>query len=159
MHKRWRARQLGWIPFIRALAQIRMIDDREHLAVLQLRIVLHAIFRALHHGGDNAGSLALTHEVVTPPRARPAADDGIELILMRDTRFVGGELRGTREAWLMHQRAQRLELRLRLARDKHPPMLPDAIVARTAVGVVRRDLRKHCAVARREIRAPRAPAI
>jgi len=34
-----------------------MLDDREHLAVLQLRIVLHAIFRALHHGGDHAGRL------------------------------------------------------------------------------------------------------
>ena len=34
MHKRRRARQLGWIAFIRALAQLRMLDDREHLAVL-----------------------------------------------------------------------------------------------------------------------------
>ena len=115
-----------------------MVDDRVHLAVLQLGIVLDPIFRALHHGGDNAGRLALAHDVVAPPRARPAADDGIELVLVRDTRLVGGELRVEREARLAHHRAQRLELRLRLARDEHPPVLPDAIVARTAVGVVRR---------------------
>src|SRR5499426_3556982 len=100
MHKRRRARQLGWIPFIRALTQLRMLDDREHLAVLELRIVLHTIFGALHHGSDNAGRLALTHDVVPPPRACPAANDGIERILMRHTRLVGGELRVERQAWL-----------------------------------------------------------
>ena len=39
----------------------------ENISRCQLRIVLHAIFRACT-GGDN-GRLALTQDVATPPRA------------------------------------------------------------------------------------------
>ena len=49
------------------------------------------------YASDDAGSLALLHDVVAPPRTRPAADDSIELILMLHTHFVGGKLRIERE--------------------------------------------------------------
>src|SRR5688572_1177967 len=104
-----------------------------HLAVLELWIVLHAIFRALDDPRDDARGLASAHDVVAPPRARPAPDDRIELVLVSHARLIGRKLRVEREIRLAHEPAERLELRLRLARDEHPPVLSVAIFAGTAI--------------------------
>ena len=53
-----RTRQPHRVPFIReCAADFGVLYDGKHLAMLQLRIVFHTIFRILHDGGDNAGRL------------------------------------------------------------------------------------------------------
>ena len=86
--------------------------------MLQLRIVFHTIFRILHDGGDNAGRLTFPHDVVASPRARPVADDLIELSLICDPRLVGGEFSIKDKTRLFHHKAQGFELYLGLARDE-----------------------------------------
>src|SRR5262249_17398569 len=73
------------------------------------------IFRILHDGGDNAGRLTFPHDVVASPRARPVADDLIELSLICDPRLVGGEFSIKDKTRLFHHRAQDFELYLGLA--------------------------------------------
>ena len=75
-----------------------MLDDRVHLAVLQLRVVLDPVLGALHDRGDDARLLALAHDVVSPPRPRPPADDRVELVLVGHARLVGRETRVERAA-------------------------------------------------------------
>ena len=83
LHGCRRTRQPHRVPFIgECAADFGVLDDGKHLAMLQLRIVFHTIFRILHDGGDNSGGLTFPHDVVASPRARPVADDLIELILI-----------------------------------------------------------------------------
>src|SRR5690242_15712783 len=110
-----------------------MLDDRMHLAVLQLTVVFDAVFGALHDRRDDPGRLTFAHDVVTPAWARPTPHDGVELVLICHACFVRRELRIERETWLPHDRTERLEMFLRLARDEHPPVLPVAVAARAAI--------------------------
>src|SRR5436190_17077971 len=127
-----------------------MMDDRVHVAMLQLRIVLDAILGALDHRRDDPGLLAPDHDVVAPSRPDPSADDGVELVLVGHACLVG------REAWIRtqlrpaHEPTERLELRLRLAGDEYPPVLPDAILPRAAIRVVWGHRRGSRAIAGRE---------
>ena len=145
--------------FAESAADFGVVDDRKHLAMLQLRIVLHAVFGALHHSGDNARVLTLAHDVVAAARARPLADDGVEFVLIFDPRFIGGKPGIEGELRLFHHAAQRLELCLRFTGDEYPPVLADAVIARAAIGVVGCHLREHGAIARREIRPARLASI
>src|SRR5438552_10102679 len=112
-----------------------MVDDGMHVAMLQLRIVLDAVLGALDHRRDDPGLLAPDHDVVAPPRPDPSADDGVELVLVGHAFLVGREARIRAQPRLAYQPTERLELRLGLAGDEHPPVLADAILARASIGV------------------------
>src|SRR5262245_64624735 len=127
MHEGRCTGQLDRITLVLELADLWVVDDRVHVAMLELGIVLHPILGALDHRRDDPGLLAPPHDVVAPAWPDPAADDGVELVLVRHARLIGREARVRTQIALTHYPAERFELRLGPAGDEHPPVLSDTI--------------------------------
>ena len=73
------------------LADHRMIELEEHVAVRHLRIVLVDVLCVLHRAGAHAGCLQEVHQLVTVAPGRERGDLAVEIVLVGNSTVVRGE--------------------------------------------------------------------
>ena len=77
------------------LADHRVIELEEHVAVSHLRIVLVDVLRVLHRAGAHAGCLQEVHQLVTVAPGRERGDLAVEIVLVGNSTVVRGETRSS----------------------------------------------------------------
>src|SRR5215813_15610708 len=109
-----------------------------HLPVVQLRVVLHPVFRTLHGERAYASRLTALRQLILPQRHTPGFNALVHLLLMLEASSERGELRRGGPCWMAHHLHQALPLLVRMA-DNHTPIV---VIARMgAIGIVGRDRR------------------
>src|SRR5215813_3410020 len=109
-----------------------------HLPVVQLRVVLHPVFRTLHGERAYASRLTALRQLILPQRHTPGFNALVHLLLVLEASSERGELRRGGPSWIAHHLNQALPLLIRMA-DNHTPII--VIPGMSAISIVGRDHR------------------